>query len=197
MVKRVVILGKCAPHEDAKALKAMMRFVSDTEPNEVVCTEATLSLLEGLRKVYDGPIGVHASSIEAGFEITALPNYYRIAPGWITTHGHCGGTTLSPIAGNTALRAARKLGVSVVMGHTHKAGILSHSEGYGGEIKRQLTGVEVGHLMDQRKAHYLKGGTRNWQLGFGLLTIENRHVQPEVIPIIGGRFTVDGETWEV
>jgi len=36
----------------------------------------------GLREVYDGPIGVHARNTEARFGITALPDYYHIAPGW-------------------------------------------------------------------------------------------------------------------
>ncbi|MGZ6054501.1 MAG: metallophosphoesterase family protein [Isosphaeraceae bacterium] len=256
MSKRIVVISDTQmPYDARKALKALIRFIGDYQPDEVIHIgdlmdyptparwskgsaeefaklmvehneQAKRRLLAPLREVYDGQIGVHEGNHDLrpreyltkyapalaefsnqfhienlldfdGFGITLLPEFNKFAPGWITTHGHRGGATLSPIAGNTALRAARKFGTSVVMGHTHRAGVLSHTEGYGGEVKRQLTGVEVGHLMDQRKAHYLKGGTGNWQLGFGLLTVESTHVKPEVIPITGGRFTVDGRVWEV
>jgi hypothetical protein len=83
------------------------------------------------------------------------------------------------------------------MGHTHRQGIASQTMGYGGMVHQTVTGVEVGHLMDMRRAEYLKGGTGNWQQGFGLLTIDGQHVKPEIIPIHRGRFTVDGRTWEV
>jgi hypothetical protein len=40
------------------------------------------------------------------------------------------------------------------MGHTHRAGIVSESTGYGGRLQA-ITGVEVGHLMDPAQAGYL------------------------------------------
>lgn len=83
------------------------------------------------------------------------------------------------------------------MGHTHRLGIGSHTTGYGGEVGKTVTGMEVGNLMNMKLATYLKGGTGNWQQGFGLLTVDGKHVRPELIPITGGRFTVDGVTWEV
>jgi hypothetical protein len=43
----------------------------------------------------------------------------------------------------------------------------------------------------------LKQATGNWQMGFGLLTVEGQHVKPEMVPINQGRFTVDGFTWQV
>lgn len=182
--------------------------------------------LAPLREVYSGPVGIHEGNhcerprvyltryapalaefadqfhIENmldfnGFGIDLLPEFNQFAPGWVTTHGHRGGFSLSPIAGGTAIRAARKTGMSIVMGHTHRQAIVSETGGYAGLIKRQVTGVEVGHLMNQMSAQYLKGGTGNWQLGFALLTVEGRHVKPELVPITNGRFTVDGHTWEV
>jgi hypothetical protein len=51
--------------------------------------------------------------------------------------------------------------------------------------------------MNQKLAQYLKGGTGNWQMGFGILTVESGYVKPELVPISRGRFTVDGVTWEV
>ena len=77
---------------------------SPAQPDELVCIEPSIRLLERLREVYDGPIGVHAKNTEARFGITALPDYYHIAPGWISTsRDDC--CPVSRIAGNTALNA--------------------------------------------------------------------------------------------
>ncbi|AER26432.1 metallophosphoesterase [Mycobacterium phage Astro] len=189
------------------------------------CEQAKRRFLEPLRDVYDGPVSVHegnhderarvylqknspalaeteAFNIENlldfdGFGIDLLPEFYKVAPGWISTHGHRGGIGLSRIAGNTALNAAKKMLSSVVMGHTHRLGIGSYTYGAGGESSKVVTGMEVGNLMNMKLATYLKGGTANWQQGFGLMTVEGQHVKAETIPIIRGKFSVDGRTWEV
>lgn len=194
MVERVVILGKCGPDVDTKALKAVIRFVSDIQPDELVCIEQSIPLLEGLREVYDGSVGVHASNVEARFGATALSEsgYHRIAPGWISTAKEdC--VEASRIPGNTALNAAKKYGSCVVLGHTGRQGIGSYTTGYGGNISRTMTGMEVGNLVDRKLARSLENG----QQGFGLLTIDGQDVKPEIVLIIRGRFTVDGNTWEV
>lgn len=182
-------------------------------------------LLRPLREVYDGPVGMHegnhderartylakyapalaesgAFNIETlldfdGFGVSLLPSFNKIATGWITTHGHLGQIALSRISGNTALNAAKKFNTSVVMGHTHRQGVGSQTYGFSGEVKKLVTGVEVGHLMDQRRAAYLKQGTGNWQLGFAVLTVDGSHVHPDLIPINEGRFVVDGHVWQV
>lgn len=180
---------------------------------------------EPLRAVYDGPVGVHegnhdlrpreylakyspalaasgAFNIETlldfeGFGVDLLPAFNKIAPGWVTTHGHLGQIAQSRISGNTALNAAKKFNTSVVMGHTHRQGIGSQTYGFDGEVKKLVTGVEVGHLMDQRRAAYLKQGTGNWQMGFAILTVDGQHVHPDLIPIHQGEFIVDGHVWKV
>lgn len=255
MSKRIVILPDTQlPYDDRRALRAVIRFVGEYKPDEVIhigdlldlpqpsrwnkdtagefqgCVfkdseDAKRRLLEPLRAVYDGPIGVHegnhderartylakyapalaaskAFNMETlldfdGFGIKLLPVFNKVAPGWITTHGHLGSIRLAQTAGITALGAARKFNSSVVMGHTHRLGISSETTGVGGAVTRRVTGFEVGHLMDMKQAHYLKGGTANWQQGFGLLTVDGKHVKPEVIPIDNRKFTVDGHTWEV
>jgi hypothetical protein len=75
--------------------------------------------------------------------------------------------------------------------------LVHDTTGYGGEVKQWVTGMEVGNLMDMKKAHYLKGGTANWQQGFGLLKIDRKHVKAETVPIKEGRFIVDNSTWEL
>lgn len=257
MSKRICIISDVQmPFHDRRAVKAVIQYVIDTQPDEVIqigdlidlpqpsrWNKGTAGEFEGsvfrdakqvrdtflkpLREGYDGPINIHEGNhderarvylaryapalAESGafnmdtlldfdsFGVKLLPEFYEVAPGWITTHGHRGGIRLSQISGNTALNAAKKFGTSVVMGHTHRLGIGSYTFGFGGEKKteRIVTGMEVGNLMDMKQAGYLKGGTGNWQQGFGLLTIDGQHVKPEIVPITRGSFSVDGRVWKV
>jgi predicted phosphodiesterase len=254
-MKRIVIIPDTQlPYDDRKALKAIIRYIGDTQPDEVIhigdvmdypqpsrwnkdtagefqgsvfrdSEDAKRRLLEPLRAVYDGPIGVHegnhderprtylakyapalaeskAFNVETlldfdRFGVRLLPEFYNVAPGWVTTHGHKGGISMSRFAGHTALGAATKFQKSVVMGHTHRMGLTSHSFGFGGVVRKTVHGFEVGHLMDMKQAQYLKGAAGNWQKGFGLLTVDGGHVKPELVLIDKGRFTVDGNVWEV
>lgn len=185
---------------------------------------AVRDYLEPLREVYAGPIKVHegnhdlrprvylekyapalAESRAFHFEtllefdrlgIEKLPNFYDVAPGWITTHGHMGGIRLNQNAGMTALNAARRAGKSVVMGHTHRAGICSATTGLEGRTNT-LTGIEVGHIMDPKKVTYLKGGTGNWQQSLAGLTIDGRHVTPKLYPVSAGKITIDKEVYKI
>lgn len=120
--------------------------------------------------------------------------FYDFAPGWTATHGHLG-FSLSQVAGGTALRAAKKIGVSVVMGHTHRLGLVPDSTGYQGAVTTKW-GFEVGHLMDMRLAHYLKNGGANWQKGFGVFYVDGDKVTPVPVPVHDdGTFHVDGHTF--
>lgn len=257
MSRRIVVISDTQhPFHDRRAVRAVIRFIGDYQPALVIhigdladfpqpsrWNEGTRGEFEGsifedsdlikrtffepLRKVYDGPLGVHegnhdlrpreylakkapaldqskAFNVETlldfdGFGVDLLPEFYDIAPGWVSTHGHRGGIGLSRIAGNTALNAAKRFQKSVVMGHTHRLGIGSYTFGYGADKKNEriVTGMEVGNLMDMKQAQYLKGATANWQQGFGLLTVEGKHVKAEPVQISAGRFSVDGTTWEV
>lgn len=124
--------------------------------------------------------------------ITYHKQPFPIAPGWVCAHGDEGG--LSQIAGRTAALLATKWGVSVACGHTHRAGLVPTSYGFGGLIHSTLWGLEVGHLMDVSLAGYLKGGHCDWQSAFGILRINGDRVHPEVIPINNdGSFCVDGQ----
>ena len=180
--------------------------------------------LKPLRDVYDGHIGVHEGNHDerthvymekyapalsrtnmfdfdqlcrfGELGIEKLPPFYDVAPGWVTTHGHRGGIRLNQNGGMTALNGARRIGKSIVMGHTHRQGKSSFTTGLAGKAET-ITGVEVGHLMDQTQAGYLKGGTGNWQQGFAVLEIDGRHVNPRTIPITHGRFVYNGEVFKI
>jgi hypothetical protein len=95
--------------------------------------------------------------------ITYHKKPYAFAKGWVAVHGD--EQAINSNAGLTALGAARRHGISVVCGHTHRAGVSAFTEASGGKLGRILRGVEGGHLMDIRKASYTKG-TANWQQAF-------------------------------
>jgi hypothetical protein len=124
--------------------------------------------------------------------VTLHRNLFDIAPGWVIAHGHEAG--LNRTAGGTAMGLARKVGKSVVCGHTHRAGIQHETRGYLGKVST-LFGMEVGHAMDMRKADYLKYGGANWAQAFGILRIQDRTVIPSVHYVQGRRFNVEGQTY--
>ena len=127
-------------------------------------------------------------------EITYHDTIWQFTPGWVLAHGDEG--NISRQAGGTALALARKVGASVVCGHTHRAGIQHEHRGYNGKIHNRLYGVEVGHLMDLSQASYLNTGSANWQQAFTMLYIRRGNVTPVVVPINGRSFVVEGELYE-
>lgn len=186
-------------------------------------SEAGKRFLDALRFVYDGTVWVHEGNHDLrprvylakyapalaesdaftlpvlldfdGHGVLQAPDFYEFTPGWVTTHGHLG-FSLSRYAGGTAINAAKRIGKSVIMGHTHRAGIVSESTGHSGRVTT-LTGMEVGHLMDMRQAHYLKYGAGNWQSAFGIIDIDGRKVAPHIIPVsVEGWFIADGRVWK-
>ncbi|MFE1095864.1 metallophosphoesterase [Streptomyces smyrnaeus] len=117
---------------------------------------------------------------------------HPLAPGWVSTHGDNREIKLSPDAGKTAYNAAVKYDVNVVCGHTHRAGIVQTSHGYNGRMKAKI-GMEIGHVTDMRKVSYLGTGYANWQMALGLVHVNGRKVQPQLILVSpDGSFTYDG-----
>jgi hypothetical protein len=103
--------------------------------------------------------------------------------------------SIKPQGGLTALESAKRHGLSVVCGHTHRQGISSFTTASGGVLRGILTGFEVGHLMDESQAYYTRG-TFNWQKGFGIIYIDRKRVQPVAIPIEkDGSFLVEGKRY--
>lgn len=256
MTKRYVVISDTQlPLEDKRATAAVLNFIGEYQPDEVVhigdlmdypqpsswskgtaleyegdifedSDYAKRRFLDPLRAVYDGPVKVFegnhderprvylakyapalvssgAMNFETlldfdGYGIEKLDHFYDFAPGWLMTHGHKGQIRLTQKAGQTALGAAmNKFQKSVIMGHTHRLGLIPHSYGYDAKISKTLWGFEVGNLMDMRKAQYLKGGTANWQQGFGLVTVEGTTVVPTPVPITAGKFSVHGELFKL
>lgn len=117
----------------------------------------------------------------------------EIAPGWLIAHGDEG--SLIRTAGGTAMGLARRFGRSVVCGHTHKLGLQHDHDTVNARYIRHLFGLEVGHLMDLRRADYVKAGSANWQQGVGVLVQDGRDVHPFAVPLINGRIYWEGHVY--
>lgn len=110
---------------------------------------------------------------------------FEFTPGWVLCHGDEG--NLSPLAGRTATNlAVNKFGKSVVCGHTHRAGSSAHTTGLGGKTST-LYGVEVGHMMDLKKAKYMRAGSANWQQACGYVSADGKQTAALHLPIINGK----------
>jgi hypothetical protein len=125
--------------------------------------------------------------------ITYHKKPYAIARGIVAVHGD--EQSVKPTAGLTALEAARRHGISVICGHTHRSGQSAFTEASGGKIGRILRGWEAGHLMDVRQAHYTKG-TMNWQQSFAIIEEIGTNVQVSLINLEkDGTFIVSGKRY--
>ena len=125
--------------------------------------------------------------------ITYHKKPYAVARGIIAVHGD--EQSIKPQPGLTALEAARRHGISVICGHTHRAGQSAFTEASGGKIGRILRGWEGGHLMDVRQAHYTRG-TMNWQQAFIVIEEIGTNVQVSIINLEkDGTFVVSGKRY--
>ena len=123
--------------------------------------------------------------------ITYHKTAYEFYPGWVLCHGDEG--SMSQHAGVTSLNLAKKFGKSVLAGHSHRLGMSAYSEGINGH-SRTLYGVEVGNLMDRKKASYLRYGSANWQMGIAILEAIGKTLTPTLVPINkDGSFTALGK----
>ena len=155
--------------------------------------------LNYLRKYAPGLMGLSELTVESllrldDMGITYHTKPYRIAPNTLLMHGDEGG--MSQIAGQTARKLADRTGTNIVIGHTHRAGLIPVSKAHGGKVSAATWGLEVGHMMDFRSAAYLGGGIGNWQQGFAVLYVDGRNVTP--VPVLvqpGGSFVVEGAKW--
>lgn len=179
--------------------------------------DAGVKLLGMIRELHDGPFWIkqgnhdkrimsyvhaYAPAIASlrGLQLPYLLDYddldiqdkgyapHVIAPGWLGFHGE----PLSSVAGLSAMKVVKQYGMSVAQGHTHRQGLIAETIGAG---KTAVTrwGFELGHLYDQKAAHYLSYGYANWTMGFGLLHVKGNRTVPQPVPVAAdGSFYVDG-----
>jgi predicted phosphodiesterase len=119
---------------------------------------------------------------------------FEIAPGWLLMHGDEG--NVQPTAGATALGLAKRSGMSVACGHTHRMGLTHHTQTYRGGKPKTVWGMELGNLMNYANAKYVKAGLFTWQQGFGMLHVDGKTVVPQLVPIVNRSFTVEGRTFK-
>ena len=119
--------------------------------------------------------------------VTYLHKMHELMPGWVMAHGDEGALNRAP--GATALNLAKRLGKSVVCGHTHRVGLQHETTGFYGKT-HTLYGLEVGHMMDIKQASYLTSGSANWQTGFGILVQSGTKVTPFAVPIVNGEVII-------
>jgi hypothetical protein len=124
------------------------------------------------------------------------PYGYDWAHGWTAVHGDA--FPLSQVPGQTALNGARRLGKSVVCGHTHRLGQSAFTEASRGQLGRTVWGVEVGMLVDLSSTGmaYTRGYA-NWQTGFAVAYVQERRVQIVTVPInTDGSFIFEGKLYK-
>jgi hypothetical protein len=172
---------------------ATVQVLRDLQVQHVIRSNHTDRLFNSLMKRLPGMLGLPELELENFLRLPELGitfhrEAFHVAPGWVAMHGDEAG--LSQIAGQTAQGLSKKVGLSVVCGHTHRLGLQPYTQSVNGKTTRTLFGFEVGNLMDMGKAKYAK--THNWQQGFGLLYVDKKTVTPVPVPIINRSFIVEG-----
>lgn len=175
---------------------ATVQVLRDLQVQVCIRSNHTDRLYNSMMKRLPGLIGLPELELANFLRLPELGIHYSeeaypIAPGWNLMHGDEAG--MSQIAGQTAAGLVRKVGTSIVCGHTHRLGLQPYTTSVNGKVTRTLWGFEVGNLMDMRKAKYAK--THNWQSGFGLLYVDGNHVTPCPVPIEKKSFVIEGERY--
>ena len=187
------------PGEHARSIgkdrDATVQVLRDLQVQHVIRSNHTDRLFNSIMRRIPGLLGLPEIELENFLRLPELGitfhrDAFHVAPGWVAMHGDESGVSQS--AGTTAAGLARKTGMSVVCGHTHRMGLIPTTTSVNGAVTRTLWGFEVGNLMNLKEAHYTKG-VANWQQGFGLLYVDKDRVSPVPVPIHRRSFVIEGE----
>jgi len=182
----------------ARDRDATVQVLKDLQVDHMIRSNHTDRLFNKVMRSAPGLLGLPELELTNFLRLPELgvtfhPNGWdKVAPGWVALHGDEAG--VSQVAGQTAQGLAKKTGMSVVCGHTHRLGLQPYSTSVGGTLTRTLWGFEVGNLMDLRQAKYTKG-IANWQQGFGILYVDNKTTTPMPVPISNRSFIVEGDRY--
>lgn len=110
------------------------------------------------------------------------------------------GVAISQNAGESVKKDVENFGVSIIRGHSHRAGVMYQTyelrNGGKGEI---LRGFEIGHMADEKSEGMAYTNVHNWQKAFAFAHIENGvnphiqliHVSPDYTCYVDGvKFSV-------
>jgi UDP-2,3-diacylglucosamine pyrophosphatase LpxH len=111
---------------------------------------------------------------------------YRRRGDLILTHG----TMVSSDAGMTARRMLKRYGLSVMMGHTHRGGST-----YVTDMLGTRGAWENFCLCNMNLATEWRMGMANWQTGFSYIYYYPDRFEVHQVPIIKGKFTVEGKEY--
>jgi predicted phosphodiesterase len=175
-----------------------VKLLEELQVDHIVRSNHSDRLYNKIKSKAPGFLGLPELAIEKFLKLDSLGityhhGPYELAPNWLLMHGDEG--NVQPTAGATALGLAKRSGMSVVCGHTHRMGLTHHTQGWAGKTKT-IWGMEVGNLMDYKYARYIKAGLFTWNKGFGLLHVNGNTVMPQLVPIVNNSFTVDGKVWK-
>jgi len=170
-----------------------VQVLQDLQVGHVIRSNHTDRLYNSIMRRIPGLLGLPEIELQNFLRLPEMgiefhDKAYPVLPGWHAMHGDEAGT--SQVAGQTAAGLVRKVGTSIVCGHTHRMGLVPHTTSVNGKPTRTLWGFEVGNLMDMTKATYAK--THNWQQGFGILYDFKGKVTPCPIPVVNKSFVVEG-----
>ena len=173
---------------------ATVQVLRDLQVQHVIRSNHTDRLYNQIMRRLPGLLGLPEIELKNFLRLPELgiafheQAFTTAAPGWAIMHGDEAG--VSQIAGQTGQGLSKKVGLSVLCGHTHRLGLQPYTQSVNGKATRTLYGFEVGNLMDMKKATYAK--THNWQQGFGILYVDGQTVTPCPIPIEKKSFVVEG-----
>ena len=176
-----------------------VRVLESLQIDHMIRSNHTDRLFNTVMMRTPGLLGLPELDIENFLKLDELGiTYHRkpfnLAPGWLLLHGDEG--SMNHTGGMTALGLAKRAGMSVVCGHTHRMGLTHFTQSYDGGKPHTVWGMEVGNLMSYKEAKYVKAGLFSWQQGFGILHVDGNVVTPQIVPINrDGSFVVNGKVW--
>lgn len=102
------------------------------------------------------------------------------------------GIAISKHSGQSVQADVENFGVSIIRGHSHRAGSFFRTY----ELRNEtLRGYEIGHMTDVKSEGMAYTNSHNWQPGFAIATIENGtyphvqfiHISPDYTCVVNGR----------
>jgi predicted phosphodiesterase len=178
-------------------------------PIREACVTAEFIWLEGnhdlrvrdfVRK-YAAPLGpLRALEMPAMFGLDQLAVNYvrgpvRIGTNTYAVHGHeAGGYCATPSAWDLKFQKRYGSDKSIIFGHTHQPFLSTRATGWGGAVKPRFT-MNVGSIMDPTQVTYVKDGSLNWTMSFGVLRDDGKRVWPELVTMVDRLFYVSGKRY--
>jgi len=171
-----------------------VQVATDLQVTDSVRSNHTDRLFNSIMRKVPGLLGVPELQIDAFMRMPELGITFhdkglRLSSNTIVLHGDEAG--VSQNSGTTAANLVKKVGMNVICGHTHRAGLVPHTTSVQGQVTRVLYGIEVGHSMDIKKATYAK--THNWQQAWLALYPDGKgNFTPNLMPVVRRSFIFEG-----